>query len=87
MHHAPLDRDKSIEAVLLSAVVQRHSRRILLELPVLLLSLAQELLFEAPRLVQLGLLLALDVALEDPQDLDLSQGWLGVVEVSEHIRT
>ena len=87
MHHTPLDRDKSVEAVLLSAVVQRHSRRILLELPVLLLSLAQELLFEAPRLVQLGLLLALDVALEDPQDLDLSQGWLGVVEVSEHIRT
>ena len=87
MHYTPLDRDKSVEAVLLSAVVQRHSRRILLELPVLLLSLAQELLFEAPRLVQLRLLLALDVALEDPQDLDLSQGWLGVVEVSEHIRT
>ena len=51
-----------------------------------LLLLLHELLFEATRLLQLVLLLALDVALERPEDLDFSQGRLRVVKFSEDVQ-
>ena len=49
------------------------------------LSRRKELLFEFAGLIQMSSLLALDMVLEDAQDLNLRKWWMSIIKISEEI--